>query len=563
MEPATIAAQLREIAVYFDLDGDRHRALAYDKAARSIEAAKGLHRLLDEGRLEELPGIGPSIARTIGDLARRGSSTLLESLRAKWPAVIVELAQLPSVGVQKARKIHQALAPADLDAVAAAARAGLLKELPGFGKLSEQKILKSIEERRTRGTREIHIDAEQHATSLAHYLRADAIATRVEIAGQVRRWCEIVEHLTFAIETDDRDAMIDRVASYGLVTSIDRTSVAHHADVVAARLANGMRCELHLATRAHFGWALICATGSEEHVAQLQARAEARGVVLTALDAPDEADVYRALGLPLLPPEVRDGSDELSAADAGDDFTDLVTLADVTTAFHCHTTYSDGKHSIEEMANAAHELGMQGITITDHSAAATYAGGLDADALRRQHDEIASLRDLPVKILRGTEADILADGTIDVPLDIVPQLDLVIASVHQRYKADEDQMTKRLVTVMRQPFFKIWGHALGRLVLRRDPIAVRIEEVFDAIAESPAAIEINGDPYRLDLDPINARRAAARGIPFVLSSDAHSTRGIGAVRWAVAMARRARIRKRQVLNALPPEELAARIRPLA
>lgn len=558
MEPTTIAALLREIAVYFDLDGDRHRALAYDKAARSIEATKNLQRLLDEGRLEELPGIGPSIARTIGDLARRGSSTLLEGLRAKWPAVIVELAQLPAVGVQKARKIHQALAPVDLDAVAAACRDGKLKELPGFGKLSEQKILKAIEERSLRGAREIHIDAEQHANALAGYLRAHAAVTRVEIAGQVRRWCEIVDHLAFAVETADREAVIDRLASYGLVTSIDRSG-----DVVAARLASGIRCELHIARQAHFGWALIRATGSPEHVAQLQARAEARGVVLTALSAADETDVYRALGLPYLPPEVRDGTDELAAADAGDDFTDLVTLADVTTAFHCHTTYSDGKDSIEDMARRAGELGMQAITITDHSAAATYAGGLDAEALRRQHDEIAGLRDLPVRILRGTEADILADGTVDVPPELVPELDLVIASVHQRYKADEDAMTKRLVTVMRQPFFKVWGHALGRLVLRRDPIAVRLDEVFDAIAESRAAIEINGDPYRLDLDPINARRAAARGIPFVLSSDAHSVRGIEAVRWAVAMARRARIRKRQVLNALPPDELKERIRPVA
>jgi DNA polymerase (family 10) len=329
MEPTTIAALLREIAVYFELDGDRHRAMAYDKAAKSIEAAKGLHRLLDEGRLEELPAIGPSIARTVGDLARRGSSTILEKLRAKWPTVIVELAQLPSVGVLKARKIHQELAPADLDAVADAARAGRLRELPGFGKLSEQKILKAIEDRRTRGTREIHVDAEQHATSLAMYLRAPSAATRVEVAGQVRRWCEIVDHISIAIETHDRDAMIDRIANHGLVTSVDRS-----AEVIAARMADGMRCELHLATRPHFGWALICATGSAEHVEQLQARARERGVNVTELDAPDEADVYRALGLPLLPPEVRDGTDELAAADAGDDFTDLVTLADVTTAFH-------------------------------------------------------------------------------------------------------------------------------------------------------------------------------------------------------------------------------------
>ncbi|NVB85151.1 MAG: PHP domain-containing protein [Kofleriaceae bacterium] len=558
MEPTTIAAQLREIAVYFDLDGDRHRAIAYDRAAKSIEAAKGLHRLLDEGKLEELPYVGSSIARVVGDLARRGSSTVLEKLRAKWPAVIVELAQLPSIGVQKARKIHEALAPADLDAVAAACKAHAVRTIPGFGELSEKKILKAIEERRTRGTREIHIDAEQHANSLAGYLRASDAATRVEVAGQVRRWCEIVEHIAIAVETEHRDVVTDRLANYGLITSVERDDT-----VVSARLSDGMRCEVHFAPRARFGWALICATGSPEHVEQLKSRAQARGVDVTTLVAPEEADVYKALGLPWLPPEVRDATDELAAADAGDDFTDLIELADVTTAFHCHTTYSDGKDSIEAMARAAAALGMKAITITDHSAAASYAGGLDAQKLRDQHAEMAGLHDLPVRLFRGTEADILADGSIDVPMEIVPELDVVIASVHQRYKANEDEMTKRLVTTMRQPFFKIWGHALGRLVLRRDPIAVRLDEVLDAIAESPAAIEINGDPYRLDLDPINARKAAARGIPFVLSSDAHSVKGIEAVRWAVAMARRARIRKRQVLNALPPELLAERIRPLA
>lgn len=540
VEPATIGAMLREISVYFDLDGDRHRAIAYDRAAKSIEAANGLHRLLDEGRLEELPGIGPSIARVVGDLARRGSSTVLEKLRAKWPGVIVELAQLPSVGVLKARKIHDALHPADLDAVAALARTGVLRELPGFGKASEQKILKAIEDRAAKGTRAIHIDAEEHARSLAGYLRDDPAVLRVEIAGQVRRFCEIVDCLTFAIATRSRDAVLDRLRSHGLVTSIDSSG-----EVVSARLADGMRCELHLAEPAQFGWAFIQATGSPEHVAKLR---PAPGT--------QEIDVYRANGLPWLPPEVRDGTDECS----GDDFTDLVKLEDVTCAFHCHTTYSDGKDSIEAMARAAGALGMQAITITDHSAAASYAGGIGAEGLRAQHAEIDAL-DSPVRILKGTEADILADGTIDVPLEVLDDLDVVIASVHQRYKLDIDGMTNRLVTAMRQPFFKVWGHALGRLVLRRDPIAVRIDEVLDAIAESQAAIEINGDPYRLDLDPINARVAAARGIPFVLSSDAHSTRGIEAVRWAVAMARRARIRMSQVLNTCAPEELAERVRP--
>ncbi len=324
--------------------------------------------------------------------------------------------------------------------------------------------------------------------------------------------------------------------------------------MISARLADGMRCELYLAPPRRFGWAWIRATGSPDHVELLRVRAG--GLDLATLDAATELEIYRAVGLPYLPPEVRDGTDELAG-----DFSELLELADVTTAFHCHTTYSDGKDSIEAMARAAADLGMRAITITDHSAAATYAGGLGADQLRAQAVEIAALVDPEVRILRGTEADILADGSIDVPPELVGELDLVIASVHQRYKLDEDAMTQRLVTAMRQPFFKIWGHALGRLVMRREPIKIRFDEVLDAIAESRAAIEINGDPHRLDLDPIRARQAAARGIPFVVSSDAHSTRGLGAVRFAVAMARRARIRKSQVLNALPPDELAARIAP--
>ncbi len=557
MEPATIAAQLRELGVYYELDGDKHRAFAYDRAAKAVAAANGLHRLIEEGRLEELPGVGPSIARVVAELHRRGTVNVLERLRAEWPSIVVELAQLPKVGVPKARKIYQAFAPANLDAVATAARAGLLREIPGFGKISEDKILHAIESRRDKGAQILLVEAEHHALSLAQHLRADPAAKRVEICGPVRRWCEVVDHLAYAVASDQREAMIDQLARYALITSVDR-----QATPVVGYLTGGLRAELHIASPAKFGWAQIVATGSQEHVALLRQRAADRGMNLDILEAVDEPHVYTALGMPYLPPEVRDGTDEVTAALAGDDFRDLVTLEDVTAAFHCHTTYSDGKHSIAEMTQAAAELGFGAITITDHSAAASYASGLDLAQLRAQHAEIDALPPSEIRILRGTEADILADGTIDVPPDIVGELDLVIASVHQRYKLDEDGMTKRLVAAMRAPYFKIWGHALGRLVLRRDPIAVRLDEVLDAVAESNAAIEINGDPHRLDLDPVNARKAVARGIKFVLSSDAHSTRGLGAVRFAVGMARRARIRKRDVLNARPPDELAALIRPL-
>lgn len=565
MEPATIAALLRELAVYYDLDGDRSRTFAYDRAAKSVEAANGLHRLIDEGRLEELPGVGPSIARVVAELARQGTVAVLDRLRDKWPSIVVELAQLPKVGTQKARRIFQALAPPNLDAVAALARAGALRELPGFGKISEQKVLQAIEERRMQGARMLLLDAESHATSLAHHLRGDPAVTAVEIGGPVRRSCEIIDHLAYAVASLHRDAVIDRLKAFALVTSIEANSdgVSTGDAPVVGYLAGGLRAELYIAPPARLGWAQILATGSPVHVELLRARATQRGMRLEILEASDELHVYRALALPWIPPELRDGSDEVAAALAGDDFADLITLDDLTTAFHCHTTYSDGKGTISEMAHAAAELGFRGITITDHSAAASYAGGLDAGQLRAQRAEIEGLVDPEVRILRGTEADILADGQIDVPPELIGELDVIIASVHQRHKLDQDAMTQRLITAMRQPYFKIWGHALGRLVLRRDPIDVRIDEVLDAIAESRAAIEINGDPYRLDLDPENARKAVQRGIKFVLSCDAHSTRALGATRFAVAMARRARIRKRDVLNALPPDELAAVIRPVA
>ncbi|HET9626183.1 MAG TPA: PHP domain-containing protein [Kofleriaceae bacterium] len=571
MEPATIAALLRELAVYYELDGDRHRTFAYDRAAKAVEAANGLHRLIDEGRLEELPGVGASIARVIAELARRGTVAVLERLREKWPALVIELAQLPKVGVPKARKIYQALEPTSLDEVAAMCRSGAIQELPGFGKISEQRILQAIEDRRLQGARVLLLDAEDHATSLAHHLRGDPAITAVEVCGPVRRSCEVIDHLAYAVASEHREAVLDRLQGFALVTSIDPAAsaaseptsrAASHRPPVIGYLAGGLRAEIHIAPRSKLGWAQIVATGSREHVAQLVARASERGMNLDILEAADEAHVYRALGLPWIPPELRDGSDELAAALAGDTFTDLVTLDDVTCAFHCHTTYSDGKASIGEMAHAAAELGFAAITITDHSAAASYAGGLGADQLRAQHAEIAALVDPEVRIFRGTEADILADGAIDVPGELIGELDVIIASVHQRHHLDRDAMTQRLITAMRQPFFKVWGHALGRLVLRREPIDVRLDDVLDAVAESPVAIEINGDPYRLDLDPVNARKAAQRGIPFVLSCDAHSTRSLSAVRFAVAMARRARLRKRDILNTLPPDELAAAIRPI-
>jgi len=260
---------------------------------------------------------------------------------------------------------------------------------------------------------------------------------------------------------------------------------------------------------------------------------------------------------------VRDGTDEIAAAESGDDFADLIQLADLRGAVHCHTVYSDGKNTVEQMARAAQALGLEYITITDHSPTAHYAGGLSVERLHQQWAEIAEVqRRVDIHILRGTESDIRAGGELDYPDEVLGQLDIAIASIHSRYRQDEDAMTRRLVTAMRLPLFKIWGHALGRLVMSRDPIPVRFDEVLDAICQGPAAIEINGDPKRLDLDPVRARRALARGVRFVLSCDAHSTEQLRYLELAVAMARRARIRRHNVMNTLPVDEFARAVRPV-
>ena len=317
---------------------------------------------------------------------------------------------------------------------------------------------------------------------------------------------------------------------------------------------------------------LVRATSSDAHWRALEEAATARGLHLEAnglyrgghrVRTDDDAALYRALGLGLVPAEAREGAEEARLVAGGRDL-DLVDGADVRGFVHCHTTWSDGADDIEAMARAAEDRGARFITITDHSATAHYARGLDVDRLERQWDEIAAVQErVKIRILRGTEADILADGALDWPDAILERLDVVIASIHSRYRQDEAKMTERVLRAMRHPCFKIWGHPMGRLVTSRPPIPLRVEEVLDALAGSRGAIEINGDPYRLDLEPKWVRAARARGIPLVLSVDAHATRSLDYLRYAVGLARRAGVRRDEVLNTRSAAAFARAVAPAA
>jgi DNA polymerase (family 10) len=559
LDKLEVARALREIGLYLNLKGDnKFRARAYETGARALEELRvDLGQLIDEQRLTGVPGIGPALAATIAELWSTGRSAQLERLRAEIPRGALELAEVLSFA--RIQKLTAALGIANVAELKEACSAGRLREVKGFGAKTEQSILKAIEKWENREQRVLLVDALEIAEPLRAYLAAHPAVHAVELAGSLRRWKETVADLDLLVASDDAAAVRAHFLAFPSLTK----TVAEAPEELRARLASGLCVDLYLTDHAHLAPALVRATGSVNHVQQLETLLHNNKHGFTE-PATDEAEVYRRAGLPLIPPELREGDGELAAALAGTLPLDLITLDAVRGMTHCHTVYSDGKATIEEMAREAEAMGMQYLTITDHSPAAHYANGVQLDRLKRQWDEIARVQEsVQVHLLRGTESDILEDGALDYPDQVLEQLDVVIASIHSRMKMDAAQMTARLTNAMRRPLFKIWGHALGRLVLRRDPFDCDVERVLDVIAESPAAIEINGDPYRLDLAPEWVKKARQRGIKFVISTDAHSTRALHNLRFGVHMARRGWVRRGEVLNALSVADFKRAVQPAA
>lgn len=581
-----VARTLREIGLLLELKGEnRFRARAYETGARALEELREeIPTLLAEHRLTELPGIGPALASVISELATTGRCSQLERLRQEVPRGALELAELPGLNLKKIQQLAAGLGIDSVASLKSACDTGRLTEVKGFGPKTQQKLLDNIARWERRDERVVLVDALAETEPLAAYLRSHPAVQRLERSGALRRWAETVTDAELVAASSEPETVIAHLLSYPKVVR----TVARRPGAVTVRLSSGLFVALHVVAPGELAAALWRLTGSPEHVARLEALAAQRGVDLDAplaaaaeprdeskdeskdesRDEPRgeveavERKLYARLGLSHIAPELREDHGEIQAAADGSLPQDLVTLADIRGMTHCHTVFSDGKHTIEEMALAAEAMGMQYLTITDHSPSAHYAGGVQLDRLKRQWDELARVQErVKIRLLRGTESDILADGSLDYPDAILEKLDVIIASIHSRMKMDEDAMTRRLVRAMRLPFFKIWGHALGRLLLRREPFACRVEEVLDAVAGSRAAIEINGDPHRLDLAPEWTRRARARGIRFVISTDAHSIQGLNNLRFGVHAARRGWLRRGEVLNTLGAAEFAAAVRP--
>jgi DNA polymerase (family 10) len=557
MGRAAIAAALREIAARLRLLGDNpFRARAYDGGATAVESLSDdeLDRHLRAQTLTDVAGIGGALAAVIAELALTGESTVLNGLRAAAPAALLELTQLPGVSRERARMLHEALGVNDLDGLAAAARDQRVRTVKGFGPKSEAAILTAIDAHRRRPQAIRLIDAREAAAALAEFVAARPGVLATEVAGGVRLWDEVVDELSVVATVRAAPTPAEMLAAYPPLARLEEQA----PDRAVGRLADGIRVRLRVTQPSHQGTALVEETGPAAHLELLTAHAAAGGFDWRALAAPDEAALYAMLKLPFIPPETR-GWDALPSPN---ELKDLVKLEDIRGLVHCHTTYSDGRQSLAEMAQAADARGADYMTITDHSPAASYAGGLEVERLREQWDEIDRVQRLVgVHLLRGTESDILEDGALDYPDAVLAGLEVIIASVHRRHRLDALAMTARLVRAMKLPVFKIWGHPLGRLILRREPIACEVEAVLDAIASSRAAIEISGDPYRLDLPPAWIPAARRRGIQFVISTDAHALADLDNLAYGVAMARRAGVRRSEVLNTLPFAAFREAVRP--
>lgn len=570
LDKFAIASALREIGILLELKGENpYKARAYENGAAAVEGiAEDLGQVVDEKRLTKYKGIGDALAAKIAELYNTGRSSLLDELRTELPPGIIELSQIPGLSTKKVQMLHDALGISSIAELQMACQINAVSKVKGFGEKTQQKILEGIKEYERRDESVLLLDARHLSRQLTDYFKFAPGVTAVTIVGSIRRWKESIRNINLLVTSTQPAKAIDALEKYPLVTKIENKEELR----AVARLANGMRVSLLVTTAAHFPYAEFIETGSQSHIQEVREIAERKGYSLSStgllkgdrrIVCKSEQDIYKELGLPFIPPELREANGELEEVAAGNDFSDLIQIEDIQGMTHCHSTYSDGKNSIGEMALAAEAMGMKYITITDHSPSAHYAGGVMLDQLKRQWEEIDRVQErVKIKLLKGTESDILDSGALDYPDEVLNQFDILIGSIHSRLKMDEDQMTKRLIHCMRLPQFKIWGHALGRLVLRRPPLACRLEEVLDAAAESNVAIEVNGDPYRLDMEARWIKLARKRGIKFVISTDAHGIRDLQNLKYGIHMARRGGLSRSEVLNTLSVDRFREAVAPI-
>jgi DNA polymerase (family X) len=558
MDPRRVAHVLSRISNLLELSGvDRFRARAYRVAAEAIRGVStdDVSPLFRSGALADLPGVGPATLSVIAELVETGESSYLRRLLETIPEGLTDVASVPGLTAAKAALLHREIGVESLDDLEAAANDGRLRTVRGFGDKTVQRVMRGIEVVRGRSGRLRYRAAQREAQRSSDVIATHPDVIRVEAAGELRRIENVVNEIALVAECrTNATTVLDDIGSGAGVLEATRRGSAMHV-----RFVDDTEISLASASQADFAMQLWRATGNAEHVAAVTAHAESVGIRLgpdglyrnsgERIPVTSDAELYAAIGLPYIVPELREGMGEVDAAIRGE-LPNLIVHDDIRGVLHCHTEYSDGSVPIAEMVAAARERGWSFLGISDHSQAAFYAGGLKPDAVRRQADEIDQLNaNLPdFTILKGIECDILGDGTLDYDSALREQFDYVIGSIHSRFSMDRETMTARITSAMDDPCLTILAHPTGRLLLEREPYAVDIEAVIDKAAATGVAIELNADPARLDLDWRWCRVARDRGVPIEIGPDAHSPRGLDHTWFGVSLARKAWLKAEDVIN---------------
>jgi DNA polymerase (family X) len=568
MENLGIARIFSEIADLLEIKNENpFKIRAYRNAADTIAHAPHSLNACTEADLRAMSGIGKDLAARIREICETGAARYHRELLEEFPPTILDLLHLQGVGPKTVAQLYTQAGIRTLDELEAACKDGRLRQLKGMGSKKEQLILKALDERRQHSGRHLMPEAAEAAGLLLEYLRRECPATTFIAVGSLRRGVDTTGDIDILATGTDSHVM----TTFTRYRLVDRT-LAQGETKSSVRLWGGIQADLRLVPLESQGAAMQYFTGSKSHNIALRDRAIAHGYKLNEYGlfrvddgAPvagrTEAEIYEALGLPLIPPELREGRDELDAAERGV-LPDLIELKDLRGDLHCHTTETDGRDDIETMAIAARDAGLQYLAITDHSKALAMSNGLDeARALEhaRRVREIGRRLE-GITLLAGIECDITPDGTMDLAEDCLAELDVVVASVHSAFNQDESQMTDRMLRALACPFVDIIGHPTGRRLLRREPYKINVNRLIDAAAGAGVALEINAQIDRLDLCDTHARLARDRGVKIVISTDSHAKGGFRSLKWGVTVARRAWLTKEDVLNTRSAENFRAALR---
>ena len=555
MTNLALARAFFEIADLMDLNGDNSfRANAYRKGARAIEALpEDIKDVYGAGELRDIPGIGPVLAEKIGEWLSTGSIRHLAELRQAVPEGLVEMTNIAGVGPKLARRFHTELGIANIEELESACRKRQIRTLKGLGARTEWNVLRGIQTIRQLGGQIPLGVAFPLARDIQKHLEVSPMVEEVQLGGALRRRGELVDKIELVVASSEPASALASLAD--LPETVGMVDIQDDCGIL--QLGSGPRLEVLVRTPAQFAWALWRGTGSQKHIDHLQAFAQKLGLKLdeegiwvngTQVVPTSEAALYELVGLPFIPPEIREGRGEIEAA-SEDALPHLVELSDIRGDLHCHSRWSDGVLTIEEVAQAAQAKGYEYVAICDHSQSLKVANGLSPERLRQQHQQILHIREqLGFNLLSGIEVDILGDGSLDLPDSVLAERDVVVASIHSGFRQDEQQLTNRVIKAMENPHVDIIGHPTGRLLGRRSPYSINMEQVMQRAAITGSVLEINASPDRLDLNDVHTQMARSMGVKIAINTDAHSQVELDNMHLGLSVARRAWLAKEHVIN---------------